>query len=138
MSITFAPMTSGRRPVVPCTCDPAWSEDLEFPCEGCRLAVNLSNSNAYDLLRWLELTPDACGEVCARELAARCRRRLWDEVRNHDPAVSASDQRKQLGGGGRSGARLFTFGRDAGYLRDRTTQLLEIAEAAGDGWVTWA
>ena len=41
-------------------------------------AMNLSNRNAADLLAWLGLaTDDLYGQMPARELAARCRRRLW-------------------------------------------------------------
>jgi hypothetical protein len=34
--------------------------------------------------------------------------------------------------------RLVTCGRSAGYLRERTEQLLVIARVAGAGWISWA
>jgi hypothetical protein len=39
------------------------------------------------VLRWLGFAAELFGQVPARELAARCRGRLWDEERNHDPPL---------------------------------------------------
>jgi hypothetical protein len=48
--------------------------------------VNLANGNAREVLLWLGYAvEDLWGELHAKELAARCRRRLWNEPRNHDP-----------------------------------------------------
>lgn len=99
-----------------------WS-DLDKP------GLNLSNVNACDLLRWLDYEPDYAGELSARDLAARCRRRLWPEARNVDAAVPQTESR------GARGARFIECGREAGYLRDRTERLLAVAQAAGDGLV---
>jgi hypothetical protein len=62
---------------------------------------------------------DLVGSIDARELAARCRRRLWDEARNHDPPREAV-----------SDGRLHVPARRAGYLREKTERLLAIAELA--------
>ena len=69
---------------------------------------------------------DLYGQMPARELAARCRRRLWPEARNLDPGLADEQE-----------GRCFVFGRPAGYLRSRTEELLCLAESAGDGIVSW-
>ena len=54
--------------------------------------LNACNANAYDLLRWLGLPSlELHGSAAASEVAARCRRRLWDEPRNHDPELPMTD-----------------------------------------------
>ncbi|CAN5745622.1 hypothetical protein BH11MYX4_BH11MYX4_21540 [soil metagenome] len=58
------------------------------------------------LLEWLGLGRPEFGAIAARELAPRCRRRLWAVERNADPS-----------------------------LRVRTTALLAVAEDAGEGMV---
>ncbi len=89
--------------------------------------VNLANENAADLLEWLDLPRRLWGNSEARELAARCRRRLWDVARNYDreraPTVDG---------------RFIHCGRRAGYLRERTAELLRLAERAGNGRIAWA
>lgn len=108
MSITFT--IEGRR----------HGCDDPFACpECCRLELNVSNVNGLDLLDWLGLSAEYCGEVDASELAARCRRRLWDEPRNLDAGIPASMD-----------GRIILCGRSPGYLRERTSQLLVIADAA--------
>lgn len=100
------------------------------------LELNVSNSNARDLFSWLgydeEAQGELHGELNARELAARCRRRLWPEARNHDAAVPSYVET------GTGGATLISCGRPAGYLEDRTRQLLKLAEAVGDGPITFS
>jgi hypothetical protein len=85
--------------------------------------VNFSNLNAIDLLEWLgyQLGPNLIGVLDARDLAARCRRRLWDEPRNYDPAVPATSS---------ASGRLTMCGRPAGGLRSRCQDLLRLAVAA--------
>jgi len=58
------------------------------------------------LLEWLGLGRPDFGAIAARELAPRCRRRLWAVERNDDPR-----------------------------LRSRTSELLAVAETAGEGMV---
>ena len=83
--------------------------------------INLCNQNAADLLRSLGLpADDLYGQLPASELAARCRRRLWPEPRNLDPALPDE-----------SADRYHRFGRPCGYLRQRTAELLRLAELAG-------
>ncbi|WNZ66213.1 hypothetical protein QEG98_42095 (plasmid) [Myxococcus sp. MxC21-1] len=98
--------------------------------------LNVSNSNARDLLSWLgyhqAAAGDLYGELPARDLAARCRRRLWPEVRNLDPAIAPVVERLP------GEPLFFQCGRPEGYLRDRTEQLLALAERAGDGVVHYS
>lgn len=97
--------------------------------------LNLSNANARDLLDWLGL-PAEYGEVPVADLIARCRRRLWDEQRNHDPALPGSEE----GGPDTGRCRVIRVERPADYLRQRTEDLLklaELAQAAGETTITW-
>lgn len=61
------------------------------------------------LLEWLGLGRPEFGAIAARELAPRCRRRLWGVARNAHPPDPA--------------------------LHARTTELLAVAETAGEGMV---
>src|SRR5258708_144458 len=89
--------------------------------------LNLANDNASELLEWLALPRVLCGEFDAHELAVRCRRRLWDVARNHDPARAE-----------RVDGRLITCARGADYLRERTADLLRLAENAGAARIRWS
>ena len=94
--------------------------------------MNLSNSNAWALLEWIGITPDHGGSIPARELAALTRRRLWPGLRERDdqgipPSVHTVPGR----------CTLIDCGRDAGYFQERATQLLQLADSAGDGTITW-
>ena len=93
--------------------------------------LNLSNVNAVALLLWLgyrrdEIETAGC-RLPARDLAARCRRRLWPERRNEDPGIAPAVDRAP----GR--ATVIDCGRPAGYCQERAGQLLELADIAGDG-----
>lgn len=68
--------------------------------------LDLPRSEGLDLLDWLGLGRPEFGAIAARELAPRCRRRLWNIERNAHPS-----------------------------LRARTAELLSVAEAAGEGMV---
>ena len=105
-----------------------------YSCEICDSEINMANGNALDLLRWLGLTVDYCGDVPAKELAPILRRRLWDESRNHDAAIAGEES----GGPGTKQCKLFSMGRGAGYLRQRCEQLLATCERAGDKLIVWA
>ena len=89
--------------------------------------LNLANDNACELLEWLALPRVLWGELDAHELAVRCRRRLWDVARNHDPARAE-----------RVDGRLITCARRADYLRERTADLLRLAENAGAARICWS
>jgi hypothetical protein len=131
MSITFFAANASGRPLLRCSCD--LDGPVEFmTCPACQAEINLCNTNALDLLAWIGLAPASYGEAPAHDVAARCRRRLWDEARNHDPAVPAV----VLPAG--RGARLIAVDRQAGYLRQRAADLLAVAERAGEGLVCWA
>lgn len=83
--------------------------------------LNMANSNAADLLQWIGLNASLwSGEkVKASAIAPLCRRRLWDVKRNYDEAIP---------GGGDD--RVIYCGREAGYLRRRTAELLKVCEMA--------
>jgi len=129
-----------------CDCDDRYSDawniaelnDLPYPevgdytCDDCTdVSINLGNSNAYDLMRWLDIRADEYGDIPARELAAKCQRRLWDVDRNHDPEVEGWEQ------GGEGKARVISCGRRPGYLRDTTERLLKVAQKAGERLIAW-
>jgi len=121
-------------------CDAAWAADQDTPdqysCEICLAEVNMGNANALDLLAWLGLPVDYCGDVPAPELAPVLRRRLWDESRNHDAAMSGDERAEALGV--EQAPNMITCGREAGYLRQRCEQLLATCERAGDRLIVWA
>jgi hypothetical protein len=52
------------------------------------LVMELPRENALDLLEWLGLGRPEFGAVETRMLLPLCRRRLWPEPRNVDPARS--------------------------------------------------
>jgi hypothetical protein len=68
--------------------------------------LEIPRASGLALLEWLGLGRPDFGAIAARELAPRCRRRLWSVARNDDPA-----------------------------LRRFTSQLLSVAESAGEGVV---
>lgn len=81
-------------------------------------------------------------------MVARCRRRLWDVSRNHDPEIhghDSGDERllvvesdgTQRVVRGEPGPRIIYCGRNAGYLREKTEKLLKLAEIVGDGVINW-
>ena len=117
-------------------CDEAWAKGLDMPselsCGDCTdVEVNMSEGNAMEWLRWIGLAAEYGGEIKASDLAALCRRRLWDEARNYDPAVAGSDRQEQ----GR--ARLIVCDRRPNYLREKTEQMLKICEKAADRLIAW-
>jgi hypothetical protein len=69
-------------------------------------SLEVPRAEGLALLEWLGLGRPEFGAIGARDLAPRCRRRLWD-VRRNAHAV----------------------------LRQRTRELLAVAERAGDGMV---
>lgn len=89
--------------------------------------MNLANANARLLLEWIGYPGDPwdLDKLPAAEVAARCRRRLWPEARNHDPGRAGSEEQ------GDQGARLIDCGRREGYLEEKTALLLAIATEAG-------
>lgn len=126
-------------------CDAAWAkgEDApdQFSCENCDgTEMNLSNSNAEDFISWLGLEKNQedylYGKMNAREVAARCRRRLWDEARNHDPALSPEERAEALGVA--QSRRVIIAGRSPGYLRSKTEEMLRLCEKAGDRMIVWS
>ena len=137
MSVTFfAVKKVGEewRPLWVCTRD-----DCEGFCIDCeKHNINVSSANARALIEWLELEEfnedDLLGEVSASELVARCQRRLWDEPRNHDPALPGVES----GGPGTGQCKSVYGGRDEGYLRRRTEDLKFIAKCAGGHYVCWS
>ena len=103
---------------------PRVATDLERP----ERWINLSNRNAADLLAWLGLPAEEIyGSIAAGELAARFRRRLWDEAWNIDPELPKAHAH-----------RCVVFGRPAGNLRGRMEELVRLAELADDDVISWA
>jgi hypothetical protein len=96
--------------------------------------VNLSGVNTRDLLAWLGMpTNEAlCGEMPAVEVAAKCRRRLWPEQRNQDPAVPRLESHTP------GKCRVVYLGRREGYLREKTEALLALCELSKDGTIYWS
>lgn len=88
--------------------------------------LNVHNANGVALLAWLDLPTDQGGSAPAREVAARCRRRLWPEARNED-----------RGEAGYEAGRVISGGRAPGTLNDRTEKLLKLCERAGSKHITW-
>lgn len=87
--------------------------------------INLCNRNAGDLLTWLWIPHDGLfGSIKGTELAARCRRRLWDVPQNHDQGLETVTD-----------GRVTDCGREDDYLRTRTQWLLAMAERAGERMV---
>lgn len=99
--------------------------DLEYSEDRPNTFVQLSEADSNDLLKWLWLEPSDFGYMEATDLAARCRRRMWPIARNFDQGI-ASRQESVNGA-----VRLVVSGREPGYLRARTEELLKLAERAG-------
>jgi len=147
MSIDFhiaIEVDGGTRYVYRCDCSQRWCDACDvafdkgerspemFSCANCTdVSVNLHNQNAGDWLRWVGLVSAPSGEIKATELAALCRRRLWDEKRNHDAGISFEEYQ------GAMGARVISGGRPEGRLRDITEQMLRVCEKAGDRLISW-
>lgn len=148
MSITFyaSKHDEGRgyhMPLFPCDCSRRWLDACDacgpeedtpesYYCEYCQIEINLANGNAFDLMRWLGVEADDCGTVDARELAAKCRRRLWDESRNYDPGVDSFVEKTE------GHATLISCGRRPDYLREKTERMLSLAEKAGENSISWS
>jgi hypothetical protein len=108
---------------------------VELDYEDPSTYVNLSNSNARELIDWLKLSMDTSedlwGRMPAREVAARCKRRLWPEKRNCDPARATRDTKRP------GKCRITEMGRPEGYLRMRTADLLQLATRNLDADIVW-
>lgn len=156
MSITFyiakrmpEALGGGLRYAYRCDCSERWCNACDeahlagtdsprmFSCDDCTdVEVNMANMNAAEWMRWVGLNSCPGGEIKATELAALCRRRLWDEARNHDPSVTSEQFAKRLGL--ENNPRVIFGERAEDYLRDRTEQILRVCEKAGDRMIAWA
>lgn len=101
------------------------SGDLDFAEDRPETFIQLSLRNAADLLRWLGFDADEFGYLDASDLRARCMRRLWPIPRNFDPAVPERHETSR-----QPNVHLVIPGREAGYLRARTEELLKLADRA--------
>ncbi len=96
--------------------------------------VNLSNVNAADLLRFLGLPYEPCGELPARELAALCGRAVMRIAGDHAPGDGGRMRTEERLPGR---ATVITCEREPGYLVRRSCELRALAIAAGDGVISW-
>jgi hypothetical protein len=148
MSITFyiaVRVNDETRFAYRCDCEQRWCDACDvafakdglappmFTCADCTdVELNMANSNAVEWLRWVGLEADYGGQIEARDLAARCRRRLWDEQRNYDPAVEGADYKID------GGPRVIVADRRPNYLREQTERMLKICAKADDRLIAWA
>lgn len=125
MSITFYPAVNEEgKPMFRCQD----SDNLECSCEACTQFMNLSNFNAADFLRWLDLyTPRLTGVIKASEIVARCKRRLWPEARNSDPGTETVQKDK-----------LILYGRPEGYMQEKCEQMIRLCEETRAEWIAWS
>lgn len=123
MSASFFPANSSGRALVRCTCE------CENTCPACQLTLNLNERNWRDLLAYLGLEVAPSGTIDAPRLAELCRARL--------AMVEAEAEIPETDAHRRGQCRVVTAGRSVGYLRERTGELLQIARAAGDAYVSW-
>ncbi len=94
--------------------------DEEYNQTGGGQEINLSNSNAMELMYWIGFpVVDYGGEILAKDLEVLCRRRLMVvSAKGVDPEIPQVVD-----------ANILFVGREPGYLTGRTHQLLEIAQA---------
>lgn len=118
-------------------CDEAYEKQepspAMFTCDNCTdVEVNMANVNAAEWMRWIGIPCTSIGEMPAKELAALCRRRLWDEQRNYDPALDGAEYKVE------GGPMVIMAGRRPNYLRSQTELVLRVCEKAGERLVAWA
>lgn len=94
--------------------------------------LNISNTNAGDFFRWLDLEVADYGEIPARELAAILRRRLWPERRERDDHGREGSIDIH-----HNGLTFIEGSREPGRLARYAERLLALAEYAGDGTIYW-
>lgn len=89
---------------------PPTAATMRFAVQGCLHAIllELPRETALELFEWLGLGRPEMGAIEARDLAPRCRRRLWPIARNEHPV-----------------------------LRKLSADLLSIAEVAGEALVVF-
>ncbi len=139
MGAQFYPSHESGRPLIRCTC-----EALDLPpmsCPACRLTLDMNERNWRDLLRYLGVTVEPTGKIAAPRLAALCRAKLAEvDVQailtgERYPARLAIASVETIGA---RGAWCITGSRKASCLDERTRDLLAVALAAGDAWVSWS
>jgi hypothetical protein len=145
MSITFfiarVAEDGTTRMAYRCDCSERWCNACDatvypepyppmFTCDDCTdTEMNLANLNAMEFIDWLGIKADY--SMPATEVAALCRRRLWDEKRNHDPEREGAEYKVP------NGPRVIECGRGPDYLRSKTEIMLRICEKAGDRLIAW-
>jgi len=98
--------------------DPMY-KDMYTIWVGGGLELNLSNSNALEVLQFLNVPkPIYCGEILARELEVLCRRALirLDNISDLDEEIPT-----------RIDGSIITPRRPSGYLRGRVEELLRLS-----------
>lgn len=115
----------------------AWDgEVVEVHCPADELAdlsVQVSNANAFDLLRFVGIKAEGCGTRPAGEVEGACLIALGMRGADEDRALPVRAS------GGHGQAHMIECGRREGYLRERADQLRELAQAARAGGysVSW-
>ena len=71
---------------------------MRFALDGQRALLELSRDDGLDLLEWIGLGRAEFGAVEVSVLLPLCRRRLWPEARNVDPARLGADGQTRAAG----------------------------------------
>jgi len=126
MSVDFYPAIDtpdGVRPALACACG---EHDEYGTCTACTMKINMSNTNACDVMRFLGIDPEPYGVIRASDLAERCREAIAHPERAR-PRFGVIT------------ARVVQIGRDADYLTEKAKALLVVALLARNvGWVAWS
>lgn len=105
-----------------------YNDDYEHVGGG--MEYNLSNTNARELLDFLgvETEDDLCGSILAKDLEVVCRRKLMVmSAKGEDPEIPETALRT-VPGSRESRATFIMCRREAGYLVNRTMDLLALAQ----------
>lgn len=106
--------------------------DEEYSVTGGCPELNVSNSNARDILLVLGLCDDCgdlYGEISAKDLSVLVRRTL---IRLNNTSNTTNNSIAPSMGMGLKGAQIYHCGRDEGYVSGRLESLLELAASVSN------